>query len=259
MMGCGIYGIMNTKNNKVYIGKSTNTVERFIRHRSLLKNKKHYNQHLQHSYDFHGIETFEFKILEECSQKDLTIKEQQWVDKYGKDKLYNHVLDVVKLAGPSNPFYGRKHTEETKRKLSVQRIGTMLGKDNPNYGNKQPLIVRLKMTQNNAHTKLKEEQVKEIVQRLRNGEKHKDIANLFSINRTVVTRIANGTRWTNITGGSVLPVVYKDGVRWFSERHRSLIEQSRKGKKHTEETKRKISESRIKLFEQRRKLCLAAE
>ena len=36
------------------------------------------------------------------------------------------------------------------------------------------------------------------------GMYHKDIANQFNINRTAITRIANGTRWANITGGPIV-------------------------------------------------------
>ena len=41
-----------------------------------------------------------------------------------------------KLHGPHNPFYGRKHTEETKRKISESRKGKggRKGEDNPMYG-----------------------------------------------------------------------------------------------------------------------------
>jgi len=43
----GIYGIKNTLNDKIYVGKSTDIEDRFTRHRTLLKNNKHYNLYLQ--------------------------------------------------------------------------------------------------------------------------------------------------------------------------------------------------------------------
>ena len=38
------------------------------------------------------------------------------------------------MKGEKNPFYGRHHTEETKKKLSEANKGKQLGKDNPFYG-----------------------------------------------------------------------------------------------------------------------------
>lgn len=47
----------------------------------------------------------------------------------------------------------------------------------------------------NSRAKLTEQQVEEIRQRLANGEKHKDIASDYNVNRTVITRINSGSRY----------------------------------------------------------------
>lgn len=43
----------------------------------------------------------------------------------------------IDFSGENNPFYGKKHTEETKEKISENRKGkgARFGKDNPMYGN----------------------------------------------------------------------------------------------------------------------------
>lgn len=84
------------------------------------------------------------------------------------------------------------------------------------------------MRLNSSITKLNVEKVKEIVELLKKGLTHNSIAKQFNISRTVVTRISNGTRWTNVTGGPVIPVEYKDGKRVFSEIHCQRIGESRK-------------------------------
>ena len=56
----------------------------------------------------------------------------------------------------------------------------------------------------------------------------------FIRSRSVVTRISNGTRWANITGGAVIPVSYKDGVRVFSDSHKERIGKSHRGMKYKE-------------------------
>jgi len=125
--------------------------------------------------------------------------------------------------------------------MSDHKKKAYLGKDNPNYGKKQSLSVRLKMVENHPKTKLTEKDVLIIVDLLKNGESHQEIADKFHIGRTMITRIANGTRWTNVTGGAVIPVVYREGVRQFSASHRKRIGEKRKGQKHTEESKLKMS------------------
>lgn len=45
----GIYKILNTANNKVYIGSSININNRWAKHKALLRHNKHENPKLQNS------------------------------------------------------------------------------------------------------------------------------------------------------------------------------------------------------------------
>ena len=49
---------------------------------------------------------------------------------------YVNPFSVMKFKGEDNHFYGKKHSEETKRKISEAKMGSkgMSGKDNPMYG-----------------------------------------------------------------------------------------------------------------------------
>lgn len=47
---CGIYAILNRKNNKIYIGKFKNIIQRWRCHKYLLRNNKHEN-HLQRAWN----------------------------------------------------------------------------------------------------------------------------------------------------------------------------------------------------------------
>lgn len=53
-----------------------------------------------------------------------------------KDEDYINPFSVLIFKGEDNHFYGKKHTEETKRKISRSRMGKggRFGKDNPMYG-----------------------------------------------------------------------------------------------------------------------------
>jgi len=49
--------------------------------------------------------------------------------------------------GPRNSFYGKKHTEETKKILSEGRKGKYNGKDNPFYGRKHSLKTKKRISE----------------------------------------------------------------------------------------------------------------
>lgn len=78
-MGCGIYRIINTKNNKIYIGSSVDIKKRKEKHFWMLKKGVHDNKFLQSSYDRDGKENFIFDIIEMCDKKDLVEKENYYI------------------------------------------------------------------------------------------------------------------------------------------------------------------------------------
>ena len=78
---CGIYGIKNLVNGKMYVGQAINIYKRWKDHIDDLDEDKHYNLHLQRSWNLYGKENFKFFILEECLPEDLNQKEIFYVDK----------------------------------------------------------------------------------------------------------------------------------------------------------------------------------
>ncbi|MEY4572569.1 MAG: Flavobacterium phage Fpv3 [Bacteroidota bacterium] len=81
-MGCGIYKIENTKNNKIYIGSSIDIERRFYKHLWMLKKGIHDNNHLQNSFNEYGENYFSFSILELCSESDLVKRENFYIELY---------------------------------------------------------------------------------------------------------------------------------------------------------------------------------
>jgi group I intron endonuclease len=79
-MRCGIYKIINTATNKIYVGSSKNIEVRIRSHFSNLKNKKHHSVKLQRAYDKYGLSSFSHQILELCEIEDLFVREQHWID-----------------------------------------------------------------------------------------------------------------------------------------------------------------------------------
>lgn len=112
----GIYKIVNTINNKVYVGSSSNLYVRWARHKSLLHKGTHTNQHLQKSVDKYGIDAFEFNVVEYC-ELDLLIQQE------------NHYLSLCKntynIRKVAESNYGLTLTDEHKAKISDKLKGKM--------------------------------------------------------------------------------------------------------------------------------------
>lgn len=110
----GIYKIRNIKTNDYYIGSSINIKRRWYRHLSLLRKNNHHSIILQNAYNKYGEESFEFIILEKCNKKELLEKEQYYLD---------NDLPKYNICSEAYATRGRKHTEETKRKISESNKG----------------------------------------------------------------------------------------------------------------------------------------
>ena len=81
MIISGIYKIVNKINNKYYIGSSKNIIQsRWKHHKTILKNKNHFNHHLQSSWNKYGSDNFEFVIIETASKEKLMEVEQKYLN-----------------------------------------------------------------------------------------------------------------------------------------------------------------------------------
>jgi group I intron endonuclease len=197
-----IYGIRNRATGKLYVGKTVNARSRFARHKSLLKNNKHWNLYLQRSYNKYGHNAFDYVVLEECEENNLARNEQKWIDA-NRPNVYNGDLYVLDKNGSRNGFYGKKHSSLSRMKMAKAKQNKYDGEANPNYGKTWNEFQRSKMRgSKNQNSRLTESDVITIKKLLENGHKHKDIAEKFHVARTVITRINSGTRWSHINGGS---------------------------------------------------------
>jgi len=202
MKTCGIYQILNIANNKTYIGQSINIENRFIRHKYQLNSNTHGNKKLQNAWNKYGECCFKFEILIICKKRSLKKFEKQQAEKISKYKRYNISKNYDNLYGINNPFYGKKHTKTLKKKLSVI-AKTRTGNKNANYGNQYSTETRIKAG-HNKKTKLTKQQVYRILN-IKN-KTHQEIADIYNVSRSVITRIKNGSRWgliTNIKGDNI--------------------------------------------------------
>ena len=109
----GIYAIHNVVNDKYYIGQAQDINDRWIKHRSRLKNNNHENKHLQNAYNKYGKESFEYFVVEECNMEELDEKEIMYIQQYNSyDNGYNQDLG-------GKGCRGYKHTEEEILKMRM--------------------------------------------------------------------------------------------------------------------------------------------
>lgn len=75
-----IYKIINIKNGKIYIGQTKDYKRRFDEHTKLLSQNKHYNFHLQKSWNNYGEDSFKFEVIEYT--EDYNEREKYWISYY---------------------------------------------------------------------------------------------------------------------------------------------------------------------------------
>lgn len=154
----GVYMIWSiVKPERYYIGSTTSFGGRWKDHRNLLRYKRHHSHKLQNHYNKYGEDDLVFVILEEfvyVSETHLeeregscmillnpffnetgftksglrflpteeSIKRQseslkRWWGKHGDIKRQRSQM----YSGEGNPFYNKKHTEETRMKIRANR------------------------------------------------------------------------------------------------------------------------------------------
>ena len=125
-----IYQIVNTENNKRYVGSSSNYKRRFSEHLKMLENNSHHSKHLQRAWNKYGKDVFKFELVEECELEQQFIREQFYIDTLSPE--YN--MDLVAKHGETKSVVCFRNTCEyckqefdsvTKRRKVCDRCGEL--------------------------------------------------------------------------------------------------------------------------------------
>lgn len=146
-MKSGVYLILQLSTGKHYVGSAVDLDRRWSRHQKDLAAGRHHNQKLQRAWDKYGPADFRFDVIERTA--DLIQREQHWIlgtrpffnvlrkaysaagykhDDQAKAKnseatkrywlSLSEEQKAIRIANHAEKIKGKKHSEETKRKMS---------------------------------------------------------------------------------------------------------------------------------------------
>lgn len=213
----GIYQIYNLITNTYYIGSAFNLSKRFSSHKWLLTNNRHWNKKLQNSYNKHGGDNFEFRLLECCSKEIVIQREQYYFDSLkpyynynptagncaGRKLTQSHIQRIKeantglkrteeqkKAVGEKNKL--QKRTKEQKLNLSLKNKGKILSEKTKQLISKS--LKGRKKTHLSHTAKLTKEQVNEIKELLK-FTSSKEVAIQFKVSYDSISSIKAGRTW----------------------------------------------------------------
>lgn len=217
----GVYEIRNNITGKIYIGSSCNIKSRIKGHINSLKNKKHSNRYLQFSWNKHGEQCFEFRILVVVNNRDELLDiEQLWLDKtkcYDRDKGYNIARftdtnmrrmseqDILKIAN--------LHKENVHYKQIAKQVGVSVGTVHEiRNGNLYSDITKLPKTEYEI-SNLSHEDVLYIARTCKQALKRDmqlssiigKLADTFNTTNDAIYSISSGKTWGDLTGIKYVP------------------------------------------------------
>lgn len=197
-----IYKATNLINGKAYVGQTTRSLKARMQ-----EHQRHRTTHFDRALAKYGIENFKITIIDTAiTVEELNEKEQFWVRFFrtfgengynmceggGNTIGYHHTPETKQVMrekkknmyyGNANPFYGKHHNEETRKRWSQIRKGRKLTAEWKQHLSETSSIKR----------KVHNVETDEIFESI------KEAAEKYNIVATHISRVCRGKRKT--TGG----------------------------------------------------------
>jgi group I intron endonuclease len=107
-----IYIIENKNSGKFYIGRTNNPAARKRGHFSELRRGVHCNPILQASYDKHGEQAFEFRVVDSAPAEKINDKEAEWFTAFDCNRNYLYNCHFETFGGPKIFLPMKRETAE---------------------------------------------------------------------------------------------------------------------------------------------------
>src|SRR5699024_265547 len=190
----GIYEIVNTINNKKYIGRSVNLNKRRQDHFKALSNNEHYNHHLQRAYNKYGANAFTFNVLEYCGTLEETIdRERYYIELMGteySDIGYNMAYAYILY----NKYDSNRKVNKSKRKppefIRTNEMNKQISNSLKLYFKDNP---ESKINLSKKHNTIDEETIYNIKQTLYDDLEisYQEVADRFNVSFNIVKHLCN--------------------------------------------------------------------
>ncbi len=131
----GLYMIFCLANDYRYYGETSTISGRISSHKSLLRRKIHSNEKLQTDWNLYGESSFDFVILyigEDWNLRPTRLTMESQLIKQNSERCYNIFESFELRVGSLNPFYQKRHSDKTKKLMSLVKKGV----PNDNLGKK---------------------------------------------------------------------------------------------------------------------------
>lgn len=214
----GLYQIVCTLNNKIYIGQTKNFGRRFGEHRSALARGKHRNPDLQADYNKYGYDTFEYNVIE-ISDRNLDEKERFLIQEARSRGLCYNVFDGGHKGASPNREWRRKVSEansgktvsaEQRQKMSIsasrqwkkqqyRELMTNSAKKQWLDGDYREKMLMAHSGKGNAgSSKLTSNEVRELRTMHSRGASIKELSNVYGVSECTIRGAINGRTWKHV-------------------------------------------------------------
>jgi group I intron endonuclease len=209
-----IYKITNLVNGKIYIGQTNNLKNRWSGH--ICDAKKNPRWPIDFAFRKYGRDNFKYETLEihytvnntndaeiyliaafDARNKKIGYNIRKGGDMWEHTPQQRQQMSIDKM-GEKNPFFGKTHTEETRKFFSDRLVGNTYRRGKPSPQKTKDLISKATAGEKNPNSKLTAEQVAEIRRLYKPRDKKYSspkLAKLFGVALITIARILNNKAW----------------------------------------------------------------
>ncbi len=196
-----IYKIICKTNNKIYVGSTSNKLKRrWNNHKSMLMTNTHHCRRLQNAWNEYGEAEFSCELIEKTDIQRCREREQYWIDFYDLI-LFNSEKEVL----PGTKSYSYLTEDDVKDIIKKCENGAIRAKLAKQYGVTSQTISdiamgrswsylpRNKIRWNPCHV-IPDEEIDKIKDYAKSGLTHKNIALIYGVNQSTISRIISRSR-----------------------------------------------------------------